>query len=214
MSRVIFLLLLVFAVEVHAQETLPGDTCTTAGIFRQSGGPEIATGGHFLVCDGANWKSILDFKRTGELSSIGNQVCASGEILVFDGTKWACGTAGGGGSGSFQFNDTGQTCNSTNEGVLLYDSVGFLKICDGLGWTSLFAKDPCALWQDNKNHNCSSFGSGVGNSASRAACQADCEASDSFVCQWNKTTSTCRKFTLCSPWGTVTNTNYDIVKCF
>ncbi len=107
MSRVIFLLLLlVFAVEVYAQETLPGDVCTTAGIFRQSGGPEVATGGHFLVCDGANWKSILDFKRTGELSSIGNQVCASGEILVFDGTKWACGTAGGGGGGSFQFNDT------------------------------------------------------------------------------------------------------------
>ena len=47
-----------------AQEAQPGDACAQAGAFRQSGGPEIA-GGHFLVCDGSNWVSILDYADAG-----------------------------------------------------------------------------------------------------------------------------------------------------
>jgi hypothetical protein len=49
---------------ILAAEPNPGDACTTAGVYMQSGGPEVAGGGHFLVCDGAVWKSVVDYSAT------------------------------------------------------------------------------------------------------------------------------------------------------
>lgn len=48
-----------------AQETGPGDACTVSGEFMISGGPEI-TGGHLMVCDGANWLSFFDYVDSGK----------------------------------------------------------------------------------------------------------------------------------------------------
>jgi hypothetical protein len=47
-----------------AAEPVPGDACTTAGVYLQSGGPEVAGGRHFLVCDGTVWKSVVDYSAT------------------------------------------------------------------------------------------------------------------------------------------------------
>lgn len=56
-----------------AAEPAPGDTCTTVGAFMRSGGPEVSGGGHFLVCDGANWISVLDYQDEGTiLTQIGD----------------------------------------------------------------------------------------------------------------------------------------------
>lgn len=45
-------------------EPLPGDACSTSGTYIRSGGPEVAGGGHFLVCDGTEWQSVLDYSGT------------------------------------------------------------------------------------------------------------------------------------------------------
>lgn len=57
-------LALFIAAPVNAQETQPGDACTVTGAFMRSGGTEIP-GGHFLVCDGANWISFMDYADVG-----------------------------------------------------------------------------------------------------------------------------------------------------
>jgi len=62
----VIVLPLILAEPAVAQEPLPGDSCAgfAAGAYKHSGGAEIP-GGHFMVCDGANWISILDYHDAG-----------------------------------------------------------------------------------------------------------------------------------------------------
>jgi hypothetical protein len=57
-------LALAFSAPAFAAEPVPGDACTTAGVYLQSGGPEVAGGGYYLVCDGSVWKSVVDYSAT------------------------------------------------------------------------------------------------------------------------------------------------------
>ena len=82
---------LVLISPVHAAEPLPGDACTAANNLQFSSGPEVASGGgHAMLCQGGTWKAILSFDSAAGLTQLGNQTCATSEILKFDGTTWAC----------------------------------------------------------------------------------------------------------------------------
>lgn len=55
------------AAAAQAQETKPGDACSTAGLFRQSSGTDATTGGHFLFCNGANWLGFFRYTSDGDV---------------------------------------------------------------------------------------------------------------------------------------------------
>ena len=75
----------------HAAEPLPGDACAAANNLQFTSGPEVAGGGgHAMLCQGGAWKSILSFNSAAGLTKLGNQTCATNEILKFNGTTWAC----------------------------------------------------------------------------------------------------------------------------
>lgn len=75
----------------YAAEPAPGDACTAVNNLLFTAGPEVAAGGGYaLLCQGGTWKPILSFDSTAGLTKIGNQTCATNEILKFNGTKWAC----------------------------------------------------------------------------------------------------------------------------
>lgn len=83
-----------------AAEALPGDACSAANNLQFTSGPEVSGGGgHALLCQGGTWKSILSFNSSAGLTKLGNQVCATNEILKFNGTTWAC-AADASGSGA------------------------------------------------------------------------------------------------------------------
>jgi hypothetical protein len=50
-----------------------------------------------MVCSGTVWQSLLSFNSTAQVTNVGNQTCLSGQVLQFDGTKFACGTGVSGG---------------------------------------------------------------------------------------------------------------------
>jgi len=75
----------------YAAEPAPGDACTAVNNLLFTAGPEVpAGGGYALLCQGGTWKPILSFDSTAGLTKIGNQTCATNEILKFNGTTWAC----------------------------------------------------------------------------------------------------------------------------
>jgi hypothetical protein len=91
-----FLTLTLFAASAHAAEPLPGEACTAANNLQFTSGPEVAGGGgHAMLCQGGTWKSILSFNSAAGLTKLGNQTCATNEILKFNGTTWACAADGG-----------------------------------------------------------------------------------------------------------------------
>lgn len=92
--------LLCFSTSAHAQEALPGEACTATNNLRFTSGPEVAGGGgHALLCQGGTWKSVLSFNSSAGLTKLGNQTCATNEILKFNGTTWACAADASGMSG-------------------------------------------------------------------------------------------------------------------
>lgn len=95
-----FVLVLALWVPVQAAEPLPGDACSGANNLQFTSGPEVAGGGgHALLCQGGTWKPILSFSGTAGLTRLGNQTCATNEILKFNGTSWACAADASGMSG-------------------------------------------------------------------------------------------------------------------
>lgn len=70
-----------FAANAHAQESVPGDACSTAGLFRQSSGASPANSGYTLFCDGTRWVGMIEYRSTGDL-----YFSSSGAIALPDGT--------------------------------------------------------------------------------------------------------------------------------
>lgn len=66
---IVFLAVFIISNTIHAAEPVPGDACSASGTFLRSGGPELGGDGHFMVCDGANWQSILSFTSAGKLGA-------------------------------------------------------------------------------------------------------------------------------------------------
>lgn len=100
LSRFCLALLLPFSI-AHAAETLPGDSCTAGqtNYLVQTSGPEVAGGGgHTLLCNGTVWQPLFSYNAAGVFTKMGNQTCATNEILKFNGTIWACAADGGGGA--------------------------------------------------------------------------------------------------------------------
>lgn len=112
---------------VYAAEPAPGDACTAVNNLLFTAGPEVpAGGGYALLCQGGTWKAILSFDSTAGLTKIGNQTCATNEILKFNGTKWACAAddAGSsvwadGGSGKIYYNAGNVGIGTTTPGGTL-----------------------------------------------------------------------------------------------
>lgn len=91
------LVLMCFTLPANAAEPLPGDACAAANNLQFTSGPEVAGGGgHAMLCQGGTWKSILSFNSAAGLTKLGNQTCATNEILKFNGTTWACAADSGG----------------------------------------------------------------------------------------------------------------------
>jgi hypothetical protein len=67
--------------QAHAQESVPNDACTTAGLFRQSSGTTPAHSGYTLFCDGTRWVGMIEYRSTGDL-----YFSSSGAIALPDGT--------------------------------------------------------------------------------------------------------------------------------
>jgi len=120
---------LAFLTPAQAAEPLPGDPCTGANNLQFSSGPEVAAGGgHAMLCQGGTWKAILSFDSTAGLTNLGNQTCATNEILKFNGTKWAC-AADGGGSVVWQDGGSGKLYyNSGNVGIGLANPESALHV--------------------------------------------------------------------------------------
>ena len=103
-----------------AQEAVPGGGCSVAGAYTRSGGPEIS-GGHMLLCDGANWVSIMSYDASGypsvgpsvtglsvplgfgatssvnsldDLTDVSLSAPSSGECLYYNGTSWTDSSCG------------------------------------------------------------------------------------------------------------------------
>jgi hypothetical protein len=74
-------LLLVFeaSTPAHAQDASPGAACSTAGAFNRSGGPELSGAGHFMVCSGGVWSSIISYSSTGG-AQLANTAALTGDI--------------------------------------------------------------------------------------------------------------------------------------
>lgn len=102
MSKLLLSLMLALALSApaHAAEPLPGDACSAANNLQFTSGPEVVGGGgHAMLCQGGTWKSILSFNSAAGLTKLGNQTCATNEILKFNGTTWACAADASGMSG-------------------------------------------------------------------------------------------------------------------
>lgn len=134
----------------YAAEPAPGDACTAVNNLLFTAGAEVAAGGgHALLCQGGTWKPILSFDSAAGITKIGNQSCATNEILKFNGTKWACaadaiGSAGlpGLASSKIWVGDAGGTATAvtmsgdatlSNAGVLTIggNAIGSAEITDG-----------------------------------------------------------------------------------
>ncbi len=95
--RVLAMTLLLFCASLPAAAQVPGDACATAQQYKVNAGPETLGVVHMMVCEGGTWKSIVSSNAAGEVTQIGNQICANNDYLKYDGTKFIC-TPGTGGA--------------------------------------------------------------------------------------------------------------------
>jgi hypothetical protein len=86
----ILCILFALIVPARAQETAPGDSCATAGMTRDTGGPEQMPR-RMLICDGTAWQNALEQDMSGKsLFQVGNDTgaCSTDKTgrLRFDAT--------------------------------------------------------------------------------------------------------------------------------
>jgi len=96
-------------------EPAPGSACSTAQQFLTVGGPEMSGVTHLMVCQGGTWKAMLSANANGEVTKIGNQTCANGDFIKYDGTKIVCvaGAACDSMPTTFDFTDAPNVTTST-----------------------------------------------------------------------------------------------------
>ncbi|AEP09069.1 hypothetical protein [Micavibrio aeruginosavorus] len=141
-------------------------------------------------------------------------------ILVCDGTTWnaAQSSSGGGGqSGTFTFEDSNATCDSSNSGMMIFDSNNLLKLCADSTWHVVFAPHPvCRSWAESSRVNCGgSYASTQSTQTTRAACQTWCEAQPgSRACEHIAGTNTCRSYNMCDVYGVSSNASYAATMCY
>lgn len=82
--------LLFVPVSALAQQAVPGNACSTNGQVTQSTGPELSGAGHFMLCVGSTWRTIISFNNASQITKFGDQTCSTNQILKFNGTTWAC----------------------------------------------------------------------------------------------------------------------------
>lgn len=141
------------------QETQPGDPCPVTGRFMRSGGVEIPNG-HFMVCNGSNWVSVIDYLDTGHtLTQVGNDsanpctVAKEGRISYTggdppweycDGSDWRpFESAAAGGGLPDCYNDTTEKCilaatRSASDLDFVSD-----KICQGINILGVTGSADC-----------------------------------------------------------------------
>lgn len=83
----IMFLCFLFIYPALASEPDPGDACSPNGISVTTGG---SGNGYWMVCQGETWKVVLSHNAAGSLTRLGNQDCANGQTLKFNGDIWAC----------------------------------------------------------------------------------------------------------------------------
>lgn len=116
------LCLMALASPAGAQETQPGDACTTADEFSRIGGPENPGSGHFLVCDGSVWQPVLRYFTDGDVL-FGSSGSAAAPVHVW---------------GEAIIGNRGLACGAAQEGALRYTSGSDRwEYCDGAGWLDL-----------------------------------------------------------------------------
>jgi hypothetical protein len=124
---VLFLVLL--PVQSRAAEPVPGEACSPAGATIASA---EGANGHFMICESGTWKSLYSYNSSGAFTKMGNQTCAGGQILKFNGTIWACAADNAGSSGITAL--TGDvTASGTGSVVATIEAnaVGSGEIADG-----------------------------------------------------------------------------------
>jgi hypothetical protein len=89
--------LIIVAHTVQAAEPVPGESCPANGATIASA---ENGNGHFMICESGTWQAVYSYNASGAFTKLGNQNCASGEILKFNGSVWACAAAPTGGSGA------------------------------------------------------------------------------------------------------------------
>lgn len=107
-----------------AADSLPGQACTDEGAFHRSGGSELGGAVHFLICSDGTYQPAISFTSAANLTTIGAQTCATGQVLKFDGAKWACASDAGaavpGNHREILFNDNGSI--ATDSGLVFASS--------------------------------------------------------------------------------------------
>lgn len=89
--------LLCIPMTVHAQETVPGDSCTAGetGFFKRSEGADKSDGFYFLWCDGSNWNQALRYTSSQGLS------LSAGDASGYGSTATSTSTASGSSAAAF-----------------------------------------------------------------------------------------------------------------
>ncbi len=119
-----------------AQETEPGDPCTTAGLFRATGGVENPDG-HFLFCDGSAWQPILGYSSPEGWVMFSSGGLAAAPLHV---------------EGEAIIRRSGLACGGAAYGALRYtSSTDSWEYCDGSAWVSLDNQSACDDAPDGLN---------------------------------------------------------------
>ena len=120
------------------------------------------------------------------------QTCASGQVLAYNGSAWACATVGGGGNtdangnlnsgGYVKLGGASSVCDSNAAGALRWTGSRF-EGCDGTGWTP-FAVAGCSDGVKNGSESDIDCGGACGQKCSAGkSCQASSDCG-SNIC-WN-----------------------------
>lgn len=73
---------------------LPNTSCNGAGKVIHTGGVETGGNGNMMVCESGTWKAFMSFDGSGQITRIGDQTCSNGQVLSYNGSRWACASKG------------------------------------------------------------------------------------------------------------------------